>query len=167
MKKHKNLIPAVSAMLMLSTSLVIADDSKHWSWASLVGAWEVEVTVRQDAADCTASPAVTFGVNPFPALNTFHEDGTMSETGSRSSPAMRSPGHGVWERIRRNTYDARNKFQGFDANGFLANNMDMRSRIKLSSDGMSFTAVSRLQFSLVGGPTLPFCATMEGVRITL
>lgn len=167
MNRHKLLIPTVAATLLLASALATANDGKHWPWSSLVGAWEVEVTVREDATDCTTSPEVTFGVNPFPALNTFHEDGTMSETGSRSPPSMRSPGHGVWERVRRSTYESRNKFQGFDADGLLVTNMDMRSRIKLSRDGTSFTGVSRLQFSIVGGPTLPFCATLAGVRITL
>ena len=86
---------------------------------------------------------------------------------SRSPPSMRSPGHGVWERTGRNRYESRVRFQGFNELGLLSNNMDVRAQYVVSSDGLSFSAVSRLRFSIEGGPTLPFCATMEGVKITL
>lgn len=167
MNTRPGLITGVAVIAMLTSSLAGADDSQRWPWSSLVGAWEVEVTVREDAADCTTSPPVTTGVNPFPSFNTFHEDGTMSETGSRSPPSMRSPGHGVWERTGRLAYVARHKFQGFDATGQLFSNMDVRANIRLARNGLSFTGHSRLNFSIVNGPTLPFCATLSGTRITL
>ena len=91
----------------------------------------------------------------------------MSETGSRSPPSMRSPGHGVWQPSGRDTYDARYTFQGFDASGLLATNMDIRSAITVSPEGDTFQGVSRFQFSFVGGVTVPFCATLEGVRYSL
>ena len=134
---------------------------------ALVGAWQVEVTVRRDAPDCTVSTPVPFGPNPFPSLNTFHAGGTMSETGSRSSPAMRSPGHGVWQRTGHRTYETRYTFQGFDANGLLATNMDIRSAITLARDSQTFTGVGRLLFSDISGNVQPFCATLEGVRFSL
>lgn len=135
--------------------------------ASIVGTWQVEVTVRANAADCTTSPPVGFGPNPFPSLNTFHLGGTMSETGSRSAPSNRSPGHGVWQRTGARDFSARYTFQGFDANGLLATNMDIRSEITLAADGQTFTGVSRLAFSDISGNTVPFCATLEGARFTL
>ena len=135
--------------------------------ASIVGTWQVEVTVRANATDCTTSPPVGFGPNPFPALHTFHVGGTMSETGSRSAPSNRSPGHGVWKRTGVRDFESRHTFQGFDANGLLSTNMDIRSEITLSSDGETFTGVSRLAFSDISGNTVPFCATLEGARFTL
>ena len=134
---------------------------------SIVGAWQVEVTVRQVGPDCTVTPPVPFGPNPFPALNTFHKGGTVSETGSRSPPSRRSPGHGVWQRVGGHAYEARYTFQVFDANGFLSNIMDIRTDIELAPDGQSFHGVSRFLFSDVSGNTVPFCATMEAVRYTL
>lgn len=131
---------------------------------SIVGTWQVEVTVRQDAADCTVAPAVPFGPNPFPALNTFHKGGTVSETGSRSPPSRRSPGHGVWQRVGKDAYQTRITFQVFDDNGFLSNIMDTQTDIALSKDGDSFLGVSRFRFTDVSGNTVPFCATMEGTR---
>ena len=159
-----------SAAALLLTNVVSADDRhadyRSWFGLSIVGSWEVEVTVRQNAVDCPNSTPVG-GVNPFPALNTFHEGGTISETGSRSPPSRRSPGHGIWQRTGRNSYAARVRFQSFDANGFLSNNMDRTTNITLSPDGMSFSAISRFRFSDLSGNALLSCATMEGVRITL
>ena len=135
--------------------------------ATIVGTWQVEVTVRANAADCTTAPPVGFGPNPFPALNTFHLGGTLSETGSRSPPSNRSPGLGVWKRTGVRDFEARYTFQGFDPNGLLASNMDVRSEITLSADGETFTGISRLAFSDISGNTVPFCATIEGVRFAL
>ncbi|WP_405243231.1 hypothetical protein [Lentisalinibacter salinarum] len=134
---------------------------------SIVGVWQVEVTVRQDGPDCTVTPPVPFGQNPFPALNTFHKGGTVSETGSRSPPSRRSPGHGVWQRVGPGAYEARYTFQVFDGNGFLSNIMDIRTDIELAQDGRTFQGVSRFQFSDVSGNVVPFCATMEAVRYGL
>jgi len=135
--------------------------------STITGAWQVEFTVRFDAADCTTSPPVPFGPNPFPSLNTFHAGGTFSETGSRSPPSRRSPGHGVWQRTGARSYEARYTFQGFDPNGFLATNMDIRSAITLTGDGDSFTGIARLNYSDISGNTQPFCATLIGDRFKL
>jgi hypothetical protein len=147
-----------------------ADDQGYDAWRerfSIVGAWQVEVTVRFNAEDCTTSPPVPFGPNPFPSLNTFHEGGTFSETGSRSPPSVRGPGHGIWKRTGKKTFVVRNLFQGYDPNGLLASNMDMRSEVTLSEDGSTFSGITRLFFSDISGNVNPFCATMEGVRVTL
>jgi len=172
MKKIQLFRCGIALSVILTTSGAFADNGEHgWNPAqhsrTIIGAWEVEVTVRFDAPECTTSPPVPFGPNPFPSLNTFHLGGTMSETGSRSPPSARSPGHGVWERTGHRTYDARYTFQGFDANGFLATNMDVRSAIKLSADGNTFTGVSRLLFGDISGNATPFCATLNGVRFSL
>ena len=158
-------------VVLISASAYAGTGEQDWMAGrhvrTIIGTWQVEVTVRFNEPDCTLASPVPFGPNPFPSLNTFHLGGTLSETGSRSPPSMRSPGHGVWERTGHRTYDARYTFQGFDANGFLATNMDIRSAIKLSADGKSFEGVSRLLFSDISGNETPFCATLSGVRFSL
>jgi len=170
MKKIALLTSGVAVSAVLVTG-AMADAGRNDRWPpevpTLTGAWQVEVTVRFDAPDCTTSPPVPFGPNPFPGLQTFHDDGTLSETGSRSPPSMRSPGHGAWQRTGGRSYEARYTFQGFDANGLLATNMDIRSSITLSGDGETFTGVARLRFSNISGNVMPFCATMDGVRYSL
>lgn len=171
MKKFVLLSSGMVASAVLLTGGAAANSGRHDGWPpalpSIVGTWQVQVTVRVNAEDCTNAAPVPFGPNPFPSLNTFHVGGTMSETGSRSPPSLRSPGHGVWQPSGKGTYDARYTFQGFDTNGFLATNMDIRSAITVSPDGNTFNGVSRFQFSFVDGVTVPFCATLEGVRFSL
>lgn len=174
MDKHARRFFGTTAALMLLSSPAFAendkalDDHDRWFRNSIEGSWEVEVIVREDADDCTSSPPIGFP-NPFPALFTFHKGGTLSETGSRSPPSVRSPGHGIWERTGRDTYASRNRIQFFDADGLLVRNMDQWHDLKLSGSGSSFTGVSRFVVSFIE-PSIPpaqFCATMEGVRNTL
>lgn len=159
---------ALSISLLSGSSLASGDDRAQWRHLdTIVGAWQVEFTLRVDAPDCTTAELVTFPPNPFPALSTFHEGGTVSETGSRSPPSMRSPGHGVWKQIGRNRYQARYTFQSFDANGLLVADMDISSNLKLSRDGSRFNGVSRLTRTDLSGNVFPFCVTLKGVRYDL
>src|SRR3982751_2476812 len=59
----------------------------------LEGTWYTDVTVR----DCQTG----ITLRTFPALNTFVEGGMLIDTTTAVSPALRSPGHGTWERVDR------------------------------------------------------------------
>lgn len=142
-------------------------DSRWHFRPSIVGTWQVEVTIRQNGVDCSITDPVTFGINPFPGLHTYHAGGTLSETGSRSPPSRRSAGHGVWKRSGFNSYNSRFTFQGYDANGLHFNDLVFSNNIDLGSDGKSFTSVSRLLVVDVSGNAVEFCATSEGVRFAL
>lgn len=73
------------------------DDSNGRS--SLVGAWTVQVTLRNCATGAPLGP-------PFNSLVTFHGDETIGESASSLAfaPGQRSPGHGTWTRKRGHTY---------------------------------------------------------------
>lgn len=134
---------------------------------SIQGVWEVTVTLRLPAPDCTTAALVGVGPNPFKSLNTFHMGGTMSEWGTRSPPSTRGPGQGVWKRTGDDTFAFRLMFHSFDSNGFFANTMDMRSDVELAGDGQSFTGVSRFVFTDLSGNARNSCATLAGSRVTL
>ena len=165
MNRYRGMICGTAATLLLLSTSALSNDDSPGTQPSIAGAWQVEVTVRQDAADCSAAPLNPFPPNPFPALYTFQEGGTVSETGSRSPPARRSPGHGVWQRVGSRAFTTHVTFQLFDVNGFLSHIMDIRSDISLSQDGSAFTAVGRFRLTDISGNALPFCHTMEAVRI--
>lgn len=167
MKRTTAIICGMLAAVWLLAGTASADTVLRRPGHSIIGAWDVEITVRFDSPDCTTAPMVPFGVNPFPGLQTFHVGGTVSETGSRSPPSTRSPGHGVWRRVGPDDFVARYTFQLFDPNGFLLNIMDISNDIRLAHDGDSFSGVSRLRMTDVSGNTLKFCATMEAERITI
>src|SRR4030095_2812711 len=67
-----------------------ANDQSRSQAKRLEGTWVTQVTIR----DChTGAP-----VREFPALNTFAKGGTLIDTTSAVGPALRTPGHGVWEK---------------------------------------------------------------------
>ena len=160
---------AVASMLLVASSVSAGDDLNWRNFdVNIRGSWEVETTVRLPADDCTTAPLVPpFAPNPFPAFNTFHMGGTMTEQGSRSSPANRSTGFGVWERSGSRTYAYRLLFHSFDGNGLLSAIMDITSDVKLAKDGQTFEGVSRLVRTDTSGNALHFCATLIGERIVL
>ena len=169
MNKFTWLAFGAATCLMVVAGSAFSDNNYDWRhWGnSIEGAWQVEMTVRLPAEDCTTSPPVPFGINPFPSFNTFHEGGTMSEQGSRSSPANRSPGFGVWERIGHRKYAYRNMFHSFDDDGILIATMDITSELRLSNHGDTFTGVSHFVRTEVSGIARNFCATVTGERFTL
>ena len=169
MNKFKLLAVGATASLLLAAGPVSAGNgsTSHGSGSSLQGAWEIEVIVRFPADDCTKADPVPFGPNPFPSFSTFHEGGTMNEHGSRSSPANRSPGFGVWERLGNRRYGYHLMFHSFGADGLLAATMDISTRLVLARDGDTFEGVSRFVFTSVDGTAQNFCATMTGERFTL
>ena len=81
-------------MWMLVSFAVVVPLGARAAERTIEGVWTTAVTLL----NCQTCEPV--GVAPFPGLFTFHDDGTMSEfgIGPGSSPALRSPGHGVWQR---------------------------------------------------------------------
>jgi hypothetical protein len=159
---------ALAGVFLLAVN-VAADSDYGWrdEGVSIEGAWQVEMTVRMNAADCTTAPLLPPPApNPFPAFNMFHAGGTMTEFGSRSPPSKRSPGFGIWERTGKRRYATHHVFQSFDDNGFLVAVMDWHSKLALSRDGLSFEGVSRFVRTDTSGNAINFCATMTGQRIT-
>jgi len=165
---RKNLF-AITVGVLLAGATALADFAGSSGWrmdSTLVGTWQFEMTVRADASDCTTATPIPFGPNPFPALVSFHEGGTLNEYASRSSPSIRSTGFGSWEQSGRHRYDARYTFMEFDANGLLWRTMVIKSNIRLENNGEQYTAVSRLELTDVSGNVLNFCATANGARFT-
>jgi hypothetical protein len=85
-----------SALLAASGTSVAAQSSA--SPEGLVGAWGVQVTLR----NCeTNAPMGSFN-----SLVSFHRGGTISESpgGAAFAPGQRSPGHGSWAHQGANVY---------------------------------------------------------------
>ena len=152
---------ACGAILALGSAAAVGGSSTD---PSLVGTWEYVMTVRLDAPDCTSSEPIPFGPNPFPALASFHEGGTMSEYASRTPPTIRTTGFGSWKQVGKNRYKARHTFMEFESNGLLWRTMVIESKIHLGEHGGQYKAEGRLELTDVSGNVLNFCATMDGVR---
>lgn len=162
---EKCLAGVAGLVLVLASTVTGAGETKSGSHGpSLVGTWQFEMTVRVDAPDCENSPPIPFGPNPFPALASFHEGGTMSEYASRTPPTIRTTGFGSWKKTGPQRFKSRHTFMEFDPNGLLWRTMVIDSRIRLAQKGNKYTAIGRLELTDVSGNVLNFCATIDAVR---
>jgi hypothetical protein len=156
---------AIGSVLALGSALAGSNDSSAWhNEPSLVGTWQFVMTVRADAPDCTTAEPIAFGPNPFPALASFHEGGTMSEFASRTPPSVRSTGFGGWKQTGQYRYRERHTFMEFDPNGLFWRTMVIESNIRLAKKGNSYDAVGRLELTDISGNVVNFCATFEATR---
>jgi hypothetical protein len=176
MRKLAFIVYCATTGLLLAAGNATAGDEYDYDYGyrwhdhrnSLVGAWQIVITLRFAADDCANAPIIPpTAPNPFPAFFTFHDGGTMSEWGARVSPARRSSGHGVWERTKGRNYAYRLQFHSFDELGSLVATMDWHTDLALAKDGQTFDAVSRFERINLDGSIINFCATMTGERINL
>ena len=129
---------------------------------AIEGVWRTVVTPRNCQTGEPLGPVVIRG------LSTFHVGGTMSEFGVApgSTPALRSAGHGVWQREHgwqdysfafiHNRYDASGAFIGYQA---------VRATLELDASGDAFTTQSTIQvFDATDNLVGTFCATAAGTR---
>lgn len=86
-------------LVSLGSTPALAQPDESRPNAALVGAWGVQVTLRNCTTNAPLGPA-------FNSLVTFHRDGTISEAAASVAfaPGQRTPGHGVWTRESRHTY---------------------------------------------------------------
>jgi hypothetical protein len=127
------------------------------------GAWRVDVTPRP--CDTAGNPIDGPGGSSFPTLNTYHRGGTLSEHGSRLSPARRGSGHGIWRRTGYSRFEYRLEFQIFDTNGFLTHTQTISTELVMD-DADTLTGKSRFKLTDLSGNSTPLqCATIVGTRI--
>jgi hypothetical protein len=115
--------------------------------------------------DCQTGAALA---PPFRGLITFHEGGTLSEfgVGPGSTPALRSPGHGVW----RHEHGWRDYSFGFthyryDVSGALIGSNDITSALELGPSGDEYATSSAVQvFDASGNLIATACVTTAGTR---
>jgi hypothetical protein len=167
MKKSSLVTGLAASVLVAFASPSSAGTENPFYIASIQGTWEVVVTLRVSAPDCKTAALVPVGPNPFPSFNTFHFGGTMNEWGTRSPPAQRGGGHGLWKRVGAFKYQYRVLFHSFDGNGLLTAKMDITSDVKLGPGGTTFEGTSRFVRTDLSGNVLNFCATLAGSRVTL
>jgi hypothetical protein len=90
-------LTGLSGMLVASSPQTVrANDNGQ---PRLVGAWAVQVTVRNCATNAPIGAA-------FVSLVSFHRGGTLSESSGSPAhvPGQRSEGHGAWQQLRAHTF---------------------------------------------------------------
>ena len=125
---------------------------------SIEGVWRTTVTQR----NCQTGDVI----RTFRGLSTYHEGGAMSETSSALPPALRSPGHGVWEKESPSTYSSSFIFQFYNPDGTLAGTQKITSTITLGGrNGNTYETNTSIQVFDVNNNLLGTgCATANAVR---
>ncbi len=130
------------------------------SQRNIVGAWRTVVTLRSCQTGLPLAPATR-------GLFTFNEGGTLSEYNSPGpNPAVRSPGHGVWEE-RRGTrnYSLAFVVNRYDASGGLISTQNVTAALELSESGNSYTTNASFELSDANNNLISTgCATGVGTR---
>ena len=132
------------------------------SGQSIEGVWRTAVTPRNCQTGLPLAPA-------FRGLFTFNEGGTMSEygIGPGQSPALRSPGHGVWEQQMRGrqNYSFAFIFYRYDASGVFIGSQKITAALELGESSNSFTTNSAIEVLDVNDNVIGVgCATAIGTR---
>src|SRR4030095_596118 len=129
--------------------------------STIEGAWRTEVRAR----NCTTGVP---GAASLRGLFTFNKGGTMSEfgVGPGSSPALRSPGHGVWQREQGwQNYSYAFTYYRYDASGVFVGSQRVTATLELGASGDEFTTSSVVEvFDANDNLTGSGCATAAGTR---
>jgi hypothetical protein len=164
--KRKTQIALITLAVAASTLLVWSDPGENnppieGAHRTIQGAWRTKVT----GVDCqTGGPLGT----PFPGLFTFNEGGTMSEfgIGPGSSPALRSPGHGVWQRGNGwQNYSYAFTYYRYDSSGVFIGSQKVTSALELGASGDNFISHSVVTvLDANDNVIVTRCATAAGTR---
>jgi hypothetical protein len=158
----------VIAALTVAFSFASAQTAeKNRSSARTVeGAWGTMVTPVNCQTGDPLAPA-------FPGLFTFNAGGTMSEygisPGQGQTPALRSPGHGVWQREHghhgEHNYSFSFIFYRYNTSGMFIGSQKITAALELGASGDEFTTRSAVEiFDANGNLIGTGCATAAGTR---
>jgi hypothetical protein len=157
-------IPALTITVSIVSAQGIQSQSSAASKANartIRGVWRTVVTPR----NCqTGEPLLTL-----PGLFTFHEGGTMSEygIGPGSSPALRSPGHGVWQREHGwQEFSLAFTYYRYNASGVFIGWQKVTAALELGASGDELAKRSVIEIFDVNDSLIATgCATAAGTRL--
>lgn len=112
----------------------------------------------------TVSPV---GAPLFNSLQTYNDDGTMTETSSHLAQLASGPAHGVWEG-KKSDYAVTFELFAFDPSGQAVGRIRVRSKIHLINDN-TLTADGAIDFIQPDGTVIPNIASapFTGTRMNV
>jgi hypothetical protein len=133
------------------------DDENGENRRSLVGSWNLQVTLR----DCNSGfPFVTFA-----AMNTYNQGGTTQQTAIPGPGVNALPGHGVWSHQTGRRYSGAFQAFGLNPDPALITRLIVRSAIRLSRDGSSYTSTDTAEVLNLNGDLITrACSTTTATR---
>jgi hypothetical protein len=168
-KNCRRFVPcAVIAALAITASIASAAETQNQPSSAtstapertIQGVWRTVVAPR----NCQTGDAIA----TLSGLFTFNHGGTMAEygIGPGATPALRSPGHGVWQREHGSQdYSFAFTFYRYDGSGVFLGSQKIRATLELGADGDAFASRSVIEFLDVNGAVVGTgCATAVGAR---
>ena len=129
----------------------------QWQSKPLEGTWRVQITIR----NCQTGEAL----RSFPAMATYSRGRTLITSDSGFSPALRSPGHGVWSHTAAHSYSAVSEAFLFNASGALTGVQRIAQTIEVGGPDAFEASVSSSISDLNGNVLARGCATSVGRRL--
>lgn len=161
-KKYLARVPVALAFLAVSASMAWGDDALSGQLrhpAGIEGVWRV----TRHGVNC-----VTGGeISTFPALMTFHADGTVSGQGvpPGSTNAFGPAEHGVWHRKEySHDFTFRLLSYGYDDNGVFAGSVEVSGTGQLTGANTFAYKATVAFFDANGNPLFSGCGAATGVR---
>jgi hypothetical protein len=137
----------------------IATAQSQQAATGLEGTWRVEVTLR----DCNIGEALG---SPIRSLLSFARGGTMTETTARFSPALRGPGHGIWQQIQGSTFSSTFEAFRYDPAGVWIETQRITQTIEIGDDPNTWTANAHNEiFDTNDNLLISGCSTAVGHRM--
>lgn len=151
---------AVITLAVAASSLLVWSDPAENHTPTIEGVWQV----TRVGVNCN-DPNQERGL-PFPALMTFHRDGTVS--GAAKSPVtgpFDTPEHGLWKREQgSHNYSFREVSYKYDGNGAFAGSLVLSANVELT-DANSFIYSATIQiFDANGNLTASLCGRATATR---
>ncbi|HYR89447.1 MAG TPA: hypothetical protein VE422_35560 [Terriglobia bacterium] len=151
----------VLAVLMISTLTTwvsAQDNGKGQNGGGRVeGTWDVQVTIR----NCQTGAAI----RTFASTTTFMSGGTVLDSTSGTPQALKTPGHGVWNHISRNTYRFSFKSFNFDASGNFTGWQIVRHEANLNTRAAEFESAGTAEvYNANGNLVFTGCSTTTATR---
>ena len=154
-----NLVPvfALAVMLFLPLGLGAQEGNSESQAGRLEGTWRVQLTVR----DCQSGAAQ----RTFPALFAFARGGILTYTTAGQSPALATPGYGIWGHTGGHSYSAVTEAFIFNPAGSWIQTHRLTRAIELNKAADGFTDTTQLEiFDTSGSLIVMACATSVAVR---
>jgi hypothetical protein len=143
--------------LLASGAPARAQSGDGGSHNGLQGAWRLQVTVR----DCQTGAVL----RTFPALFAFAKGGTVTNTTAGQSPALFTPGFGVWRHTEGRTYAAVLEAFVFSPAGVWIQTNRFTRSIELDGNADEFTDTIKLEiFDTSGNLIGTGCGTSVATR---
>jgi len=148
---------ALAVMLLLTLGLGAQEGNSESQAGRLEGMWRVQLTVR----DCQTGAVQ----RTFPALFAFAKGGILTETSAGVSPALSTPGYGVWRHTDGHSYSAVAESFVFNPAGAWIQTHRLTRAIELDKDADEFTDTVKLEiFDTSGNLIVTGCATSVARR---